>query len=191
MDSAFGSLRLATQTRDIKCYSLIHLQFHWMSERCQTCVRFKQSNFPVCCHNRQRNFTNNQTGCSRNTGRWQNSVWKLSFVCLTWICWWNQWKNVLFTNANKSLLYLADMFTNKLKTKLNSFYWLVSNTKKTHNLFWRNFPAKAVCSLPMPIQNLIAFRLLALVLQTNSTSSWFSLSFQWYFIPIEHSQYLS
>ena len=121
MDSVFCSLWLATQTRDIKCYSLIHLQLHRVSERCQTCVRFKHSSFPVCCHNRQRNFTNNQTGCSRNTGRWQNSVWKSSFVCLTWICWRNQGKNVLFTNANKSLLYLADMFTNKRKTKLNSF----------------------------------------------------------------------
>ena len=135
VDSVFCSLWLATQNRDIKCYSLIHLQFHRVSERCQTCVRFKQSSFPVCCHNRQRNFTNNQTGCSRNTGRWQNSVWKLSFVCLTWICWWNQWKNVLFINANKSFLYLADMFTNKLKTKLNSFYWVVSNTKKLTTCF--------------------------------------------------------
>ena len=144
---------MATQTRDIKCYSLIHLQLHRVSEGCQTCVRFKQSSFPVCCHNRQRNFTNNQTGCSWNTGRWQNSVWKLSFVCLTWIYWWNQWKNVLFTNANMSLLYLADMFRNKLKTKLNSFYWVVSNTKRTHNFFWRNFPARVVCSLPKPIQN--------------------------------------
>ena len=153
MDSVFCSLWLANQTRDIKCYSLIHLQLHRVSKQCQTCVRFKQSSFPVCCHNRQRNFTNNQTGCSQNTGRWQNSVWKLIFVCLTWIYWWNQWKNVLFTNSNKSILYLADMFTNKLKSKLNSFYWVVSNTKRTHNLFWRNFPARAVCSLPKPIQN--------------------------------------
>ena len=182
MDSVFCSLWLANQTLDIKCYSLIHLQLHRVSERCQTCVHFKQSSFPVCCHNRQRNFTNNQTGCSRNTGRWQNSVWKLSFVCLTWICWWNQWKNVLFTNANKSLLYLADMFTKKLKTKLTVIAfteWF--QIQKNSQLVLKKFPCKSSVQFAKANSNslcLISFWLLALVLQTNSMSSWFSLSFQ-------------
>ena len=32
--------------------------------------------FPVCCRNKQRNFTTNQASCSRNTRRWRSSVWK-------------------------------------------------------------------------------------------------------------------
>ena len=43
-----------------------------------------------------------------------------------------------------ALLYLADMFINKLKTKFNSlFYGMILNTKRIFNSFRRNFPAIA------------------------------------------------
>ena len=42
-----------------------------------------------------------------------------------------------------ALLYLADMFINKLKTKFNSLlYRMVLNTKRIHNSCLRNFPAR-------------------------------------------------
>ena len=34
-----------------------------------------------------------------------------------------------------ALIYLADIFINKIKTKLIGFYRMVSNTKRTHNSF--------------------------------------------------------
>ena len=43
-----------------------------------------------------------------------------------------------------ALLYLADMFINKLKTKFNSlFYRMILDTKRIYNSFRRNFPAIA------------------------------------------------
>ena len=43
-----------------------------------------------------------------------------------------------------ALLYLVDLFINKLKTKLNNlFYRMIFNRKRLHNFFWRNFPARA------------------------------------------------
>ena len=43
-----------------------------------------------------------------------------------------------------ALLYLVDLFINKLKTKFNNlFYRMILNTKRIHNSFWRNFPARA------------------------------------------------
>ena len=42
------------------------------------------------------------------------------------------------------LLYLVELFINKLKTKFNNlFYRMILNTKRIHNSFWRNFPARA------------------------------------------------
>ena len=35
------------------------------SERRQTCGSYEENGFPVCCRNKQRNFTNNETSCSR------------------------------------------------------------------------------------------------------------------------------
>ena len=49
------------------------------SERRQTRVSYKQNGFPVCCRNKQRNFTNNQTNCPRNT----NKVTKFGLEVLT------------------------------------------------------------------------------------------------------------
>ena len=43
-----------------------------------------------------------------------------------------------------ALLYLVDLFINKLKTKFNNlFYRMILNTKRIQNSFWRNFPARA------------------------------------------------
>ena len=42
------------------------------------------------------------------------------------------------------LLYLVELFINKLKTKFNNlFYRMILNTKRIHNSFWSNFPARA------------------------------------------------
>ena len=39
---------------------------------------------------------------------------------------------------------LFDLFITKLKTKLYYiFYRMILNTKRIHNSFWRNFPARA------------------------------------------------
>ena len=43
-----------------------------------------------------------------------------------------------------ALLYLVDLLINKLKTKFNNlFYRTILNTKRIHNSFWRNVPARA------------------------------------------------
>ena len=43
-----------------------------------------------------------------------------------------------------ALLCLVDLFINKLKTKFNNlFYRMILNTKRIHNSFWGNFPARA------------------------------------------------
>ena len=43
-----------------------------------------------------------------------------------------------------ALFYLVDLFINELKTKFNNlFYRLILNTKRVHNSFWRNFPARS------------------------------------------------
>ena len=48
---------------------------HW--SRRQTRISCQQNAFPVCCRNKQRNFTTNQASCSRNAQRrWRSSVWK-------------------------------------------------------------------------------------------------------------------
>ena len=42
------------------------------------------------------------------------------------------------------LLYLVDLFINKLKTKFNNpFYKMILNTKTIDNSFWENFRARA------------------------------------------------
>ena len=47
------------------------------SERHQTRVSCEQNAFPVCCRNKQRNFTTNEASCFQNTRRrWRSSVWK-------------------------------------------------------------------------------------------------------------------
>ena len=47
-------------------------------------------------------------------------------------------------SVSLALLYLVDLFINKLKTKFNNlFYRMILNTKRIHNSFWRNFPARA------------------------------------------------
>ena len=55
VDSVFHELWLASQTRNIQCYSLIHLQLLRTSDALQD----DQNGFPVCCRNKQRNFGNN------------------------------------------------------------------------------------------------------------------------------------
>ena len=47
-------------------------------------------------------------------------------------------------SVSLALLYLVDLFINKLKTKFNNlFYRIILNTKRIHNSFWRNLPARA------------------------------------------------
>ena len=74
-DSVFRALWLVTQSVNIQCRSLIHCQFLRASDA-KTPVSCEQNGLPVCCRNKQRNFTNNQASCSQNTrGRRRSSVW--------------------------------------------------------------------------------------------------------------------
>ena len=71
VDSVFRVLWLATQSVNTDSPPVPP------SERRQTRVSCEQNAFPVCCRNKQRNFTTNQARCSRNTRkRWRSSVWK-------------------------------------------------------------------------------------------------------------------
>ena len=57
----------------------------------------------VCCHNKQRNFTNIMKLLLKNMKKVTKialAVFTGSFVCLTWIYQWKQWKSYLFTNVN-------------------------------------------------------------------------------------------
>ena len=45
-------------------------------------AKLEQYAFPVCCCNKQRNFTTNQASCYWNTRRWRSSVWKFKQVKL-------------------------------------------------------------------------------------------------------------
>ena len=47
-------------------------------------------------------------------------------------------------SLSHALLYLVDLFINKLKTKFNNlFYRMILNTKRIHNSYGRNFHARA------------------------------------------------
>ena len=90
--------------------------------------------------------------CSRNTQRrWQSLVWKFEQVklCLFYFNFSIKPVKKFFVYKCKlslslTLLYLVDLFINKLKTKFNNlFYRMILNTKRIHNSFWRNFPARA------------------------------------------------
>ena len=82
----------------------------------------------------------------RRRRRWRSSVWKLCLFdsnlsikpvkkCFVYKC---------KLSLSFGLLYLVDLFINKLKTKFNNlFYRIISNTNRIHNSFWRNFPARA------------------------------------------------
>ena len=72
VDGVFCALWLATQSVNI-----LHYSPPPPSERRQTRVSCEQNAFPVCCRNKQRNFTTNQASCSRSIRRsWRSSVWK-------------------------------------------------------------------------------------------------------------------
>ena len=63
MDSVFRALWLATQPADIPCLFTDSPPVP-PGERRQTRVSYEQNGFPVCCRNKQRKFTDNQTSCS-------------------------------------------------------------------------------------------------------------------------------
>ena len=71
----------------------------------------------------------------------QNSVWNFKQVRLCLfdlnLSMKTEKRNVFVCKCKLSpaLLYLADMFTNKLKTTLNVFYRIVLNIKRIHNSF--------------------------------------------------------
>ena len=112
----------------------------------------EQNAFPVCCYNKQRNFTNNQASCSRNI--YTKKVKKLGLEVLTGKALsfdlnlsMKQVKKFFVYKCKLSLrlvlLYLVDLFINKLKTKFNNlFYRMILNTKRIHKSFRRNFPTK-------------------------------------------------
>ena len=150
MDSVFRALWLATQPPDIQCCSLIRLQLL----RRQTRVSYERNSFPVLyCRNKQRNFTNNQTSCYRNTRRrWRNSVGSL-----------NRWSFDLNSSMKPVKKFFVmqiescvSLFTSclvhktKLKTTFNRFLQNGFKHKKNHDCFWRNFPARNSLTNAMP-----------------------------------------
>ena len=117
----------------------ISCTIHWFtassSERATpNSLSCQQNAFPVCCLNKQRNFTNNQASCPRNTWRrWRSSVWKFEQVNL---CLFDlnlsmkRVKKFCVYKCNLSLslalLHLVNLFINTLKTKFNSpFYRMI------------------------------------------------------------------
>ena len=101
------------------------------SERRQTRVSCEQNAFRFAAVNKQRNFTTNQARCSRNTRRrWRSSGWKFEQVKL---CLFDSNLSIkpekkFFVYKCKlilslALLYLLDLFINKLKTKFNNLFF--------------------------------------------------------------------
>ena len=123
------------------------------SKRRQSRVSFEQNVFPVCCRNKQRNFTTNQASCSRNTQRrWRSSVWKFYQIklCLFYLnLSIKQVKNFFVYKCKLSFLSLAlvclvDLVINKLKTKFNNlFYRKILKWKKNSQLLLKKFPCKS------------------------------------------------
>ena len=131
MDSVFRGLWLATQSVNILHYSLIHLQFLRVSDAKLAKVVSKMlSRFAAV--NKQRNFTTNQASCFRNTRRrWRSSDWKFEQVKLRLFDTNLSIKPVkkFFVYKCKlslslALLYLVELFINKLKTKLNNLFFI-------------------------------------------------------------------
>ena len=57
---------------------------------------------------------------------------------------WLATQSVNYLHYSLALLYLVDLFINKLKTQFNNlFYRIILNTNRIHNSFWRNFPTTA------------------------------------------------
>ena len=145
VDSVFRALWLATQSVNI-------LHYRFTDSPPVPHVRCEQHAFSVCCCNKQRNFTTNQASCSRNTRRkWRSSVWKFYQVDL---CLFDS--NVSIRPVKKffvckyklsfslALLYLVDLFINKLKTKFNNLF--LQNDfkyKKNSQLLLKKFPRKS------------------------------------------------
>ena len=115
------------------------------SEKCQTRTSFEQNAFPVCCHNKQRNFTTNQASCSRNIRRrWPSSGRKFKQIklCLFY------WKLLIKSGGKVFCLQMQISWLvhiNKLKPKVNNLFHMrmIFNTKRIYNSFWGNFPARA------------------------------------------------
>ena len=158
MDSVFRALWLATQPPDIQCYSLIHLQL----PRRQTRVSYEHNSFPVLyCRNEQRNFTNNQTSCYRNTGRrWRDSVWKSKKAKL-WLEFIHETSDKVFVMQIESCVSLftsCHVHKTRLKTTFNRFLQNGFKHKKNHDSFWRNFPVPKSLTNAMPSKILFVWQ---------------------------------
>ena len=146
MDSVFRAL----WSVHILHHSLIHPQFlrAWMPNSSE----LRAKCLPGLLPSQTKKITTNQASCSRNTRRrWRSLVWKFKQVKL---CRFdlnlsikpmkNFFVYICKLSLSLALLYLVDSFINKLKTKFNNlFYRMILNTKRIHNSFWRNFPARA------------------------------------------------
>ena len=142
----------------------ISCTIHWFTSNSSRRSTPNSLAFPVCCLNKQRNVTTNQASCSRNTRkRWRGSVCKFERVklCLFDLNLSIKPVKKFFVYKCKlslslALLYLVDLFINRLKMKFNNlFYRMILNTKIIHNSFWRNFPARAK---QMPLKVLFVWK---------------------------------
>ena len=102
--------------------------------------------------NNRKDSTNKRRSCSRQHEEGDEirfgSFYRESFVCLTWIYRWNQWRIFVYKyKLSLVLLYWNDMLMNKLKTKsngvLNRMVSKTESNRRIHNFFGRNVSAKA------------------------------------------------
>ena len=95
--------------------SAIH--YFTLIEGRQIRVSYEQSCFPVCCRNKERNYTNNQTKHTKEVTKFVKFGLfdkKLSMKPVKGVF-------VYKCKLSIALIYSAGMFLNKLKTKFNSF----------------------------------------------------------------------
>ena len=114
------------------------------SVRSQTRLSYEQNCFPVGCRSNKRKNSQiikqavpeiHEEGDEIRFGNFKGVSMKLVKRFFVYKC---------KLSVSLALLWLAELFINKLKTKFNSFFYrMVLNTERNHNSFWRNFPQRA------------------------------------------------
>ena len=115
-------------------FSAIH--YFTLIEGRQIRVSYEQSCFPVCCRNKERNYTNNQTKYTKEVTKFVKFGLfdkKLSMKPVKGVF-------VYKCKLSIALIYSAGMFLNKLKTKFNSFQQNGFKYKKNSLLLLTKFP---------------------------------------------------
>ena len=148
MDSVFRALWLATQSVDSLRYSLIHLQFLRASDAKLAKVASKMpSRFAAVINKEISQLIKQAVPQIHEEG---GEVRFGSFKALSfWLQFINKTGEKVFClqiqiKVKSCVTLFSWLVHKKLKTKFNNlFYRMILNTKRIHNSFWRNFPARA------------------------------------------------